>query len=62
MLIDHIISVIYNSKIKWVTLISDNTTLLNYRHQFMRSLQVVDSRSQTQALSHCYLHRVLEWY
>ena len=43
-------------------LISDNTILLDYKHQFIGSLQAVDSRSQTQVLSHCYLHRVLEWY
>ena len=60
MSIDHIISEIYDSKIEEVILISDNTTLLNYGHQFMGSLHVVDSRSQTRTLSHCYLHRVLE--
>ena len=37
-------------------LIGDNTTLLDYEHQFMRSLHVMDSRSQTQASSRCYLH------
>ena len=42
---DHIISNIYNSRIGKVILIGDSTTLLNYEHQFMRSLHVVDSRS-----------------
>ena len=28
-------------------LIGDNTTLLDYGHQFMESLHVVDSKSQT---------------
>ena len=47
MSIDHIISGIYNSRIGNVILIGDNTTLLNYKHQFMGSLYVVDSVSQT---------------
>ena len=36
---------------------------INYKHQFM-SLHVVDSRSQTQALSCCYLNTILEcnWF
>ena len=60
MLVDCIISEIYNLRIGEVTLIGDNTTLLNYRHQFMGSLHVIDSRSQTQTLYHCYLYGVLE--
>ena len=47
MLVDHIISVIYNSRICEVILIADNTTLLHYEYQFMESLHVVDSRSWT---------------
>ena len=61
MLVDHIISRICNSRIRDVILIGDNTTLLDYEHQFMGSLHEVDSRPQTQALSCCYLHRVLEY-
>ena len=45
MLIDNIISGICNSRIKDVILIGDITTLLDYEHQFMGSLNVVDSRS-----------------
>ena len=51
MLVDHIINEIYNSRIEEVILIGDNTTLLDCGHQFIGSLYVVDSRSQTQALS-----------
>ena len=40
---DHGISRICNSKIGEVILINDNTTLLDYRHHFIRSLNVVDS-------------------
>ena len=47
MSIDHIISGIYNSRIGEVILIGDNTTLLDYKHQVMRSLHVVNGRSQT---------------
>ena len=47
MLIDHIISEIYNSRIGDVILIDDSTTLLDYGHQFKGSLHVVDSRSRT---------------
>ena len=47
MSIDHIISEIYNLRIGEVTLIGDNTTLLDYRHQFMGSLHAMDSRSRT---------------
>ena len=50
MSIDHIISDVCNSRIGKVILISDSTTLLDYEHQFMGSLHVVDSRSQTRAL------------
>ena len=60
MLIDHIISEICNSRIGEVILIGDKTTLLDYRHQFIGSLHAVDNRLQTQTLSHCYLHKVLE--
>ena len=35
MSIDHIISEIYDSNIEEVILIGDNTTLLNYGHQFI---------------------------
>ena len=45
MLIDHIINVICNSRIGEVILVGDNITLLDYGHQFMRSLHIVDSRS-----------------
>ena len=51
MSIDHIISGICNSRIWEVILIDDNTTLLDYEHQFMGSLHAVDSSSQTRALS-----------
>ena len=47
MSIDHIISEIYNSRIVEVILMGDSTTLLDYGHQFMGSLHVVDSRSWT---------------
>ena len=60
MSIDHIISEICNSRIERVILISDSTTLLDYKHQFVGSLHAVDSKSQNQTSSHCYLHRVLE--
>ena len=43
MSIDHIISGICNSRIGKVIWISDSTTLLDYGHQFMESLYVVDS-------------------
>ena len=45
MLIDHIKSGIYYSRIKEVLLIGDNTTLLAYEHQFIGSLHTVDIRS-----------------
>ena len=61
MSIDHIINEIYNSNIREVILIDDSTILLNYGHQFMGSLHVVDSRSQTQGTSHCYLYKVLKY-
>ena len=57
---DNIISEICNSIIKEVILIGDSTTLLDYGYQFMESLHVVDSRSQTRTSSRCYLYRVLE--
>ena len=60
MSINHIISEIYNSLIGEVILISDNTTLLDYKHQFMWSLHIVDSKSRTPSSSHCYLHMILE--
>ena len=60
MSINHIISRICNSRIGEIILIGDNTTLLDYEHQFMGSLHVVDSKSRTQNLSHGYLHRVLK--
>ena len=41
---------ICNSRIGEVILIGDNITLLDYEHQFMGSLYVVDSRSQTWTL------------
>ena len=47
MSIDHIISEICNSRIGEVILIGDCTILLDYRHQFMESLHVVDSRLRT---------------
>ena len=46
MSVDHIISKICNSRIGEVILISDNTTLFDYEHQFMGSLHAVDNRSQ----------------
>ena len=55
MLVDHIINRISNSRIGEVILIDDRTTLLDYRHQFIGSLYAVDSRSQTQTSSCCYL-------
>ena len=47
MLIDYILSEIYNSRIKEIMLIGDSITLLDYGHQFTGSLHVIDSRSQT---------------
>ena len=47
MSIDHIISGICNLRIREVILIGDNTTLLDYRHQFIGCLDVVDSKSWT---------------
>ena len=61
MSIDHTINEIYNSNIREVILIGDSTILLNYGHQFMGSLHIVDSRSQTQGTSHCYLYKVLKY-
>ena len=45
MSLDYIISEIFNSRIGKVILISDTTTLLNYKYRFMGSLHVMDSRS-----------------
>ena len=56
MSIDHIISEICNLRIWKVILIGNNTTLLDYKYQFMGGLHTVDSKSGTQALSRCYLH------
>ena len=61
MSVDHIISGICNSNIGEVILIGDSTTLLDHEHQFMGSLHTMDSRSQTRALSHYYLNRVLKY-
>ena len=55
---DHIISEICNSRIGEVILIGDNTTLLNYGHQFIGSLHVVDSKSHL--VSRCNILRALE--
>ena len=60
MLVDHINCWICNSRIRKIILIGDNITLLDYRYQFIRSLHIVDSRSQTRTLSYCYLYGVLE--
>ena len=45
MSIDHIISEICNSRVGEVIFIGDNTTLLDYGHQFIGSLHIVDSMS-----------------
>ena len=45
MSIDYIINEICNSIIKEVILICDNTTLFDYRDQFIGSLHAVDGRS-----------------
>ena len=60
MSIDRIISGIYDSRIEEVILIGDSIVLLDYEHQFMRSLHVMNSRSRTRAPSRCYLHKVFE--
>ena len=62
--IHYIISGISNSRIRRVILIDDNTTLLDYKYQFIWTLYVVDNRSWTWVLSCCYLHRVLKcnWF
>ena len=44
MIVDHIISGIYDSRIGDAILMGNNTTLLDYEHQFIGSLHVVDSR------------------
>ena len=43
---NHIISEIYNSKIRKVILIGDNTNLLDHRYQFIGSFHVVASTSR----------------
>ena len=43
-----------------VVLIGDNTNLLNYGHQFIRSLPAMDGRLRTQVSSHYYFHRLTE--
>ena len=53
MLVDHIISGIYNSGIWEVILIGDNTTLLDYGHRFNYGLEHL--------VSHCNIHKVIEW-
>ena len=60
MSVDHIISEICNSRIGEVILISDNTTLLDYEHQFMGSLDAVVGHRPEYLVSHCNLRRVLE--
>ena len=45
MSIDHIINGISNSKIGEVIFIDDSTTLLNYGHWFIWSLNTMDSRA-----------------
>ena len=64
MLIDHIISEISNLMIRKVILISDITTLLDYGHQFIGSLHVVDSKSRIHISFCCYLRKVQEcsWF
>ena len=51
MSINHIKSGIYNLRIGEVILIGDGTTFLYYKHQFIGSLHVMDSRLETRALS-----------
>ena len=60
MSVAHIISRICNSRIGEVILIGDNTTMLDYIHQFMGSLHAINSRSRTPTSLDCYKHRVLE--
>ena len=45
MSIDHIISGICNLKIEKVISICDNTSLLDYEHQFIGGLNVMDSKA-----------------
>ena len=47
MSVDHIISRVCNSRIGEVILIGDNTTLLDYEHQYIRSWHEMDSMSRT---------------
>ena len=51
MSINHIISEIYNSRLREVILIGDSTTLLYYEYQFIGSLHAVDSKSITRAFT-----------
>ena len=50
MLIDHIISGIWNTRIGEVILEDDRNTLLDYRHQVIGSLHAMDGRAQTRAM------------
>ena len=62
MSIDHIISEIYNSRIGKLILIGDNITLLDYRHQFMEGLHVVEvGHGPEHLVSRCNIHRVLDF-
>ena len=47
MIVDHIISKIYNLRILEITLIVDSTTLLDYRQSFIGGLHEMDSKSHT---------------
>ena len=57
MSVNHIINEIYNSNIRKVILLDDNTTLLDYGHRFMGSLHAVDSKSWIQVLFRCNFMR-----
>ena len=50
MSIDYIIRSICDSRIREVILIGDNTTLLDYKHRFMRNLHAADSKAWTQVM------------
>ena len=41
MLVDHIISEIYNLRIRKIILIDDSTTVLDYGYQFIGSVHIV---------------------
>ena len=61
MSIDHIISEISNLRIGKVILIGDNITLLDYRHQFIESLHVVEvGHGPEHLVSRYNIHRVLD--